>query len=162
MNSFDHFFMIISNTKKFIFIHVPKTAGTSIQHTLDKYDNFKHSRLSKAIERRTGLKIYATTYIGKLRRSNDLKRGTIHGILRDVARLIPQEMYREYFKFAVVRNPWTRQVSRFNYIKKTKDHPLHDLVENLSLQEFIGWIVDDNGAAGKIKGQTQFLINQNG
>lgn len=81
--------MIISNTKKFIFIHVPKTAGTSIQHTLEKYDDFKHSRLFKAIERRTGLKIYATTYMGKLRKISDSKRGITHGMLKDVERLMP-------------------------------------------------------------------------
>ncbi|MGK7940424.1 MAG: sulfotransferase family 2 domain-containing protein [Crocosphaera sp.] len=153
--------MIISNTKKFIFIHIPKTAGTSIHRSLDEYNDLKHSRLFKALERRTGLKIYATTYLGKLRKINDLKGGS-HGMLKHVQQLIPQEMYIEYFKFAVVRNPWSYRVSMFNFIKNTQTHPLHNVIQNLSFQEFIEWLVDDNGATGKIKGQTEFIINQNG
>lgn len=71
-------------------------------------------------------------------------------------------MYREYFKFAVVRNPWSHRVSQFHFIKNYQTHHLHNVIQNFSFQEFIEWIVDDNREGGKMRGQTQFLINQNG
>ena len=41
-----------------------------------------------------------------------------HPLARDYQKLLGQERFRRFFKFAVVRNPWDRLVSTFCYLKQ--------------------------------------------
>ena len=79
--------MIISDSKKFIFVHVYKTGGTSIRHVLYGY------------------------------RSNDEKYSKLpqHASARAIRDCIGEEKWNEYFTFAVVRNPWDLLVSKYHY-----------------------------------------------
>lgn len=102
--------MLISETKKFIFIHVQKTAGTSLTqvlapHCLQPSD----SRLNRI--------------------ASDLRlvrwqqhRFRIHDPLRRVQGVLPAPIYADMFKFAFVRNPWSRLVSWYDYILRTDSH----------------------------------------
>lgn len=89
--------MLIDNTKKFIFIHIPKTAGTSIRETL---------------------KMSCDDYLEEL--DNDLeKRLFRHRRFRVImnSKYSIDKNFKDYYKFAFVRNPWDRTVSRFHYYK---------------------------------------------
>ena len=86
---------MISHKYKFVFLHIPKTAGTSVSDILGAYCEtlptpdrsspyYYHAPLSK---------------IQKYFISQNLN-------------------YDDYFKFAFVRNPWDRFVSLYYYLKK--------------------------------------------
>jgi len=91
---------MISHKRQFIFVHIPKTAGTTFSKALDEPRDHKHSTLEMTI--RDGL--------GR----NPLKKLFRRKILG-------------YFKFAVVRNPWDRAVSL--YMEKKHTGWLNDDVE---------------------------------
>lgn len=114
---------MISNKHKFIFVHIPKTGGTSIMNSLGEY----------------GLKQYGHTRLSKI-------------YLREN---ISEDKYKEYFKFATVRNPWDWVISHFSYIKMKKSywhsddnstkygkHPDYDFVKNLNFKQFLKALQD--------------------
>jgi hypothetical protein len=78
--------MLISHQAKFIFIHVQKTGGTSIDHMLRQH--FPD----------------AVRWHGK------------HGRARDGIAEMGMERWRDYYSFAFVRNPWDRLVSWYAMI----------------------------------------------
>ena len=93
--------MIISDTNSFIFIHVPKCAGTSIRSILGKYDarnNFYWSHLL----------IPGGT-------KNDYYIDKAHMSLKTLKRLYPNDFHliSEYTTFALSRHPRKRLISAF-------------------------------------------------
>ncbi|MEM7233719.1 MAG: sulfotransferase family 2 domain-containing protein [Planctomycetota bacterium] len=95
--------MLISDEKKFIFVHVPKTGGSSMSQALQPVSLERQSSRWYSLLRKFGLP-----------RDYRKFRFLTHGHLRSVERIMPPEIYKEYFKFAFVRNPWDRLVSEYN------------------------------------------------
>ena len=84
---------MISHKHKFIFVHIDKTAGSSIEKTLDP-----------------SLKEYKSGYTnfkGK------------HYSAKTLSEKFPSE-FKEYFKFSFVRNPFEREVSLYFFYVKTR------------------------------------------
>ena len=111
--------MIVSSKKKFIFIHIPKTAGTSLKIVLKKYGaskgilNFLVRRFHK-----NGLAKFLYC----------LRTYDAHTSIKDLYKLIPTRCIQSYFKFCVVRNPYERLVSFYFHILKEKHHPWHQKI----------------------------------
>jgi len=84
--------------KDFIFIHIPKNAGSSITKILRPYAS-PHSFGN-----------HLTAYKAR----EQIGRG----------------IYQTAFSFAFIRNPWSRQVSFYNYIRSDIAHHLHaDIIQ---------------------------------
>lgn len=83
---------MISHEHKAIFVHIPKTAGSSIEVALNT--GVQHSE--GAIDEATG-KFYPVT-MGKEKHFN----------ARACRKHYGRKIWRDYFKFTVVRNPWQR------------------------------------------------------
>ncbi len=99
--------MILSPDKRFIFIHVPKAAGTSINAALSIHDAFFPVRdqglaARKARAAKTGLPAAAA----------DLGE---HAAAKHFIKVLGREEYDRYYSFAFVRNPWDVAVSWFHY-----------------------------------------------
>ena len=88
--------MLVSNERKFVYIHVPRTAGIAMRRTLfaNKID-FAHQVPD-----------------------NDLH--PYHATADQVKALIGDDKWHEYFTFAFVRNPWERLVSRYCHVWSSK------------------------------------------
>jgi hypothetical protein len=97
---------IINNKYKFIFVHIPKNAGTSITNFFALYNT--------PIDIEIG-----GTKIGELLQNEYKLRYGIHkhSTASNLAFKLNM-VWGEYYKFAVVRNPYTRFLSAYNFLKK--------------------------------------------
>ena len=113
--------MIINNKYKFIFIHVPKTAGTSISHALSHLEG----NVPAVCE-------YHEDFAGfhKHRRIKDFKLDEKEFKLNGLPLGMPANMshlldfpFEDYFKFSFVRNHWSRVFSGYCWLHEFgKDH----------------------------------------
>lgn len=112
--------MLISDSHEFIFVRVRKTASSSMTSQLEPY-------LLPRPESRWS-RIKSRAHIEKDYRKY---RFRAHAEIGTAQRLIDPEQFARYFKFAIVRNPWDRLVSEYEYILKTESHGRHKKVVKL-------------------------------
>ena len=105
---------MISHKYKCIFLHIPKTAGTSINSFyLDK--SLKHSEAN-----------YDYLYGWCPKRKLHMQHATVKQLLE--TDLVSQKEWENYFKFCFVRNPWDRAFS--DYYWMMNDRKIKDSFEN--------------------------------
>ena len=96
--------MIISHTHRAIFVHIPKTAGTSI------------TALVEPALRWNDLVLGGTAFGERIQPAYQERFGlSKHMRARDIRRVVGEEMWADYFSFAIVRHPYTRLVSFYNW-----------------------------------------------
>lgn len=148
--------MPINSNHKIIFIHVPKTGGTSIEQILemmspDAFLTYKPSRNTYSLLPLD--KFTSDEY--RLCASKNLQ----HFTLRELQKVLDPQIYKEYKKISVVRNPYERLVSEFAYSQKTinRHHNFDMFVKkNLAHPQYLrNWLFD-----GHLETQTSFLINE--
>lgn len=95
--------MPIDRQAKLIFVHVPKTAGTSIESSLSLHGDWR-------IENQINFfgQITSDTILSRNFSSNFMQ----HLRLREIKSLLGEEFF-DYEIFTVVRSPWTRFLSSF-------------------------------------------------
>ena len=91
---------MISFQKRFLFVHIPKTGGNSIQTVLREYS--EDEVLAKKSSQ-DGVERFAVR-----NPKYNLKK---HSALAQYRDALGGEQFSKLFKFAVVRNPWDRMVS---------------------------------------------------
>jgi len=112
--------MLISNSRKFIFIHIPKTAGTSIEESLLPYCSGKKGFVNWLIRRLVKYVRFPNKQVFALRTYE------AHVTLAEAELLLPGKVIDDYFKFAVVRNPYDRFVSFYYHLLKQTTHRWHE------------------------------------
>jgi len=81
---------MIGHARKFVFVHVPRTGGTLVEAAL--------SHCGVALQ---GKRQYGSPYFK-------------HAYARDIKRALG-DVFGEYYKFSMVRNPWDWVVSNYTY-----------------------------------------------
>ena len=107
--------MIISHSHRYIFIKSEKTAGTSVETALSREC--------------TGRDV--VTPLGDYWFNRDERGEWIHNAMNadgfsqhdsadDVMRKVGPQVWNDYFKFSITRNPWDRVVSNFSWEARNK------------------------------------------
>jgi len=147
----------IDHPHRCIFIHVPRTAGSSIEEALLGLDTTGPGRDASNEAALFGLIPAAARVRQDIAAAY---REWQHLPAVEVRRILPTEVWERYFKFALVRNPWDRMVSWFCYAEALASRPaapgrrlMGALQERLgrapSLRERFGaWLRDPDRNAG--------------
>lgn len=118
-----------------LFVHIPKTAGTSVSRLLDSTQ---------------GVGVPPTP---RMRLHLFRKRPGKHACALEKKRFFGQS-FGQSLKFSVVRNSWDWLWSFYSFIKFTSlnpdtgkkfRHPLYPIVKELSFSEFIEFVTIENG-----------------
>jgi hypothetical protein len=99
--------MIISNSKKFIFIHTHKCGGSTITELLSPYSCWNDIEL--------GVTTFGETLQSVYKQRFGLWK---HSDAREVRNVVGNETFETYFKFGFVRNPFFRTISFYTFIAK--------------------------------------------
>lgn len=139
---------MISHQWRCIFIHIPKTAGSSIEEVIWP------SRHSRALD---DLWMgFVNTY------RNEYQTGGLqHLLATHVRQAVGEDVFNNYFKFSFVRNPWDKAVSQFSYMKDRpdlrdylgmqQDTPFAGYLERIARRKHVQW-----------EEQVRFLLDENG
>lgn len=120
--------MLICHRHQFLFVHIAKTAGTSVRTTLNRLrwrdpyfiPQFICSRISSLTGHRIACKIPR------------------HAKVIAAYEMLPREVFDGLFKFAFVRNPWDLQVSSYHHLKRERPH----LVGDRDFETFLRYKLD--------------------
>ncbi|MDA8429802.1 MAG: sulfotransferase family 2 domain-containing protein [Geobacteraceae bacterium] len=138
--------MLISDKSRFIFIHVPKTAGTSVLTALTPFTSSKWSLFVERLFRKAGIQTL------------NVKSYHTHIRAKELLEKIGAENFKSYFSFAFIRNPWDMQASLYAYIIKSPVHRLHEFVKGLgSFDSYLEWRCSDG-----LYLQKDFVYSDNG
>jgi hypothetical protein len=153
--------MPVNHENKIIFIHIPKTGGTSIQ----KFLNLTFS--DEAPSKKEQIDYF---------KEQKIKFDYYHSTAYQYKRYVLKEYFERYFKFTFVRNPYDRCVSEFFYANKghkkrdiTPSHaPWLDLKpkKDFSPTAFSNHLVEYTKQTKRYKShracQSHFILDENG
>ena len=122
--------MIISPGRNYIFVHVPKTGGTSLALALEgraMADDILIGDTPKARRRRR-----------RIERVQSAGRLWKHSTLADIDGLVDPGRIAAAFSFTLVRNPWDRIASYYHWLGGQRfDHPHVHLARSLDFSGFL-------------------------
>jgi sulfotransferase famil protein len=110
-NSIKFFPQLISGQKRKLFIHIPKNGGMAIRQAASQSGNVTLANRKRLIS-----KNYATALRVSMAAAH-AHPGFEHARLRDINKWVR----RTHTPFAVVRNPWSRVLSRFLFAIQTRN-----------------------------------------
>ncbi|MDZ7710411.1 MAG: sulfotransferase family 2 domain-containing protein [Roseovarius sp.] len=124
--------MILSRDRGLIFVHIPKTGGTSLARALETRATATDILIGdtpKAQRRR-----------GRVARLRGQARGRLwkHSTLADIDGLLTPDDIAAMFTVTLVRNPWDRMVSYYTWARtQSFDHPAVRLAKTCDFEGFL-------------------------
>jgi hypothetical protein len=122
--------MPFSSRYNCLFIHIPKTGGTTVEKLLDMYREWPTLDLEVLMGR---------LILG------DQEYQLQHLSFRDAAQFVSEELLRKSFTFSFVRNPWDRMVSE--YFWRCGDGMQWEF------EPFVDWVCDTANSREELEGR---------
>lgn len=123
---------IINFSRKFLFIHVPKAAGTSVTSALSAYSSYRDIEIGG-------------TALGEaiqpfMRKRYGLSKHVTASQMREI---VGEDVWESFYKFTFVRNPFMRCYSTFNFLKGWEAIPDKFRVEMQAFNSFESFVLSD-------------------
>lgn len=118
--------MLLSTSHKFIFVHIPKTAGSALHNALLPYATLKRRTLFGSALRR--LPIVEDAASAHFR---------IHDTAKKIRTKLSCEVWDQYYSFAVVRNPFDHAISHYEYMKQYRHKNTAEVFAKLSFEQYL-------------------------
>lgn len=155
---------MISHRHRCIFIHIPKCAGTSIEHALGHFDG--HTGRAGQDHRSIRMickPVPVTRVISNLENSKDFIR-RIREYYRKQANPsnainVSKKEYDSYFKFTIVRDPVERA---FSWYKNAMRDPIHQKNYGISPDISFDHFIKSFAGTGFLRPQTYWLKDYRG
>jgi hypothetical protein len=143
--------MLVSHTHAFAFVHVPKTAGSSVHLALGRHATSADAYWANRWLGRLGIPVnrFAPWPYTKFRP---------HASAAVLQAWLPRDVFESLFKFAFVRNPWDLLVSYWHYLRSKPDHRRSGIAR--SLPSFAAY-VEYEISRGRFS-QTSMLCDRDG
>ena len=116
--------MLISHKHRFIFLKTGKTGGTSTEVFLQRYcmDEYVIPERWELVEQLKEPQLSDTGVVG-VRTGNAKSVSAVYNHMPagEIRELFGESLWKEYFKFANVRNPWDKAVSQYFHLHLPED-----------------------------------------
>lgn len=137
---------MISRQHHCIFVHIPRTGGTSIENVIWPAERSE-----------------AELWMGFVQpHHNKYQTGGLqHLYARHIRHEVGEQTFQDFFKFAFVRNPWDKLVSLYSYLDRRPDlRQFMNVPEGTPFAEFIGLAA----ASGHVQAapQVDFIYAEDG
>ncbi|MGB3244152.1 MAG: sulfotransferase family 2 domain-containing protein [Sulfitobacter sp.] len=138
---------MISLSKKFLFVHVPKTAGSSVRKSLAPYSVDRNRTLFRR-----------ATYWLPVQENPEKAYFKLHSTSEDIRRKLCPLVFKQLHKFAVVRNPYAHAVSYYFFVKRNVNSNRHKQLQDWSFREFLDYLERKNRIMPRA--QSAWLVNR--
>jgi hypothetical protein len=109
--------MLICKEENFIFIHIPKNSGTEMSKQIQEI--YKNCELIKEVDKTTGI-------------------DKMHLYLEVIDKYIDKDFFTKAIKFCIIRNPYEKIYSAWNYLKKRYEYKdVNEFIKHKLSEEFI-------------------------
>lgn len=162
--SFNSEVLMISHQYQCVFIHIPKTAGTSIERKLGHFDaDGPDGYIPRNVQDHRPLRRLEPVSLGALSSAILRNLGSASALRRVITRYRSRELSRRqfdsYYKFSIVRNPWSRALSWYkNVMRDNVIKAKLKMEEGRSFKEFMQLY----GGMWALKPQLDWLRNARG
>lgn len=120
--------MILSTSKKFIFVHIPKTAGLAVTDALGAFGRGYERSLLRSLSRRL-----------PFRESPESAHFREHEPARTMVRKLGRDVFDQFTSFSVIRNPFDHAVSHYEYMKQFRIASTARKVGRMSFREYLDY-----------------------
>ncbi|MCV2869480.1 sulfotransferase family protein [Defluviimonas sp. WL0002] len=120
--------MLVSTSHHFIFVHIPKTAGTSIDLALRDHSLPRATRGRHLLAKLNPFPVAPDRVVMPM-----------HSTAAQIRRKMGSEAYAQFTSFAFVRNPFDHALSHYEYLKLYRYERVARRVASMSIEEYLRW-----------------------
>ena len=129
--------MLISPSKNFVFVHIFKTAGTSVSDLFLPYSRLIEKVTYKYFLSKKLIAVYARLFHLENEGQKFITGYHKHATAKEISDSMGIENFEQKFSFCFVRNPYDHMVSLYYYIRQSRGHYLHSEANSMSFDVFI-------------------------
>ena len=147
--------MILSLSHRFIFVHIPKTAGTAMAEALERHSANPERTIWRSVMRRLPIREQAgRAYFRK------------HDPASRIVAKLGREEFDRFQSFSVVRDPYDHAVSHFEFMKQFRIRHVARRISTMTFEEYLAYRVRapfwDDTFFARLPDQSFFLTDAAG